>query len=432
MSVFSLSLSFVLQRSIRTKPIDSPTGFNNVPGYRNGNSFGQDLNLDYPNGVVTSTLAYSEPQNHLSYGEALRSASPVPISKSGRSSKISVLSDLNPPLRRAQSHPRMGVSNNNSMNMNGEGHHSLGRAYPTGSYSHHSLARTEQSVGLGDKTWKGTSSCIAFLLLTSSLFLIGTGSGLMGFYRIHYLDMVAVEFLLVPLLMVIGGLITMLNAIFGFYINVKETSCLMITYAVILIIQLLLLISAIVLSIRLIFEIQTGIFDTNVVSEMAFYDTNQWTRNKWDTLQREYTCCGAYNFNQGYLAWKQTVLGADRNSVPDSCCLHESAHCGQGIFDLTDQRLVMQTIHVHGCLTIMQVRLKAHVIVIMYVFAVIGSLIAIVELLAVVLAFCMATQYSRREQDDNNWDYDYNPNVGRRTPNTLVPGDYSSQHETSF
>ncbi|TRY71702.1 hypothetical protein TCAL_04752 [Tigriopus californicus] len=374
-------------QSWKTSPKPVIQGFNNVPGYRNGNSFGQDLNLDYPNGVVTSTLAYSEPQNHLSYGEALRSASPVPISKSGRSSKISVLSDLNPPLRRAQSHPRMGVSNNNSMNMNGEGHHSLGRAYPTGSYSHHSLARTEQSVGLGDKTWKGTSSCIAFLLLTSSLFLIGTGSGLMGFYRIHYLDMVAVEFLLVPLLMVIGGLITMLNAIFGFYINVKETSCLMITYAVILIIHL---------------------------------------------FPGEYTCCGAYNFNQGYLAWKQTVLGADRNSVPDSCCLHESAHCGQGIFDLTDQRLVMQTIHVHGCLTIMQVRLKAHVIVIMYVFAVIGSLIAIVELLAVVLAFCMATQYSRREQDDNNWDYDYNPNVGRRTPNTLVPGDYSSQHETSF
>ncbi len=70
------------------------------------------------------------------------------------------------------------------------------------------------------------------MLLTASLLFIGTGAGLMGFYRVHMLEVVSIEFLLVPLIMVVGGVATLLTALFGFYVTMREDSCLTITYAV--------------------------------------------------------------------------------------------------------------------------------------------------------------------------------------------------------
>ena len=47
-------------------------------------------------------------------------------------------------------------------------------------------------------------------------------------------------------------------------------------------------------------------------------------RYKWDTIQREFTCCGGYGHTVGYVDWKHTLLGGATNSVPDSCCLNET------------------------------------------------------------------------------------------------------------
>ena len=59
---------------------------------------------------------------------------------------------------------------------------------------------------------------INMVLLVSSLVLIGTGAGLLGFYRIHMLDVITIEFLIVPLILVVGGIFTMLTSLFGFYV----------------------------------------------------------------------------------------------------------------------------------------------------------------------------------------------------------------------
>ena len=63
---------------------------------------------------------------------------------------------------------------------------------------------------------------INLVLLTSSLFLMGVGSGLMGFYRIHLLEVISVDFLLVPLFLILGGLLTLFTALFGFYAGSRE------------------------------------------------------------------------------------------------------------------------------------------------------------------------------------------------------------------
>ena len=48
-------------------------------------------------------------------------------------------------------------------------------------------------------------------------------------------------------------------------------------------------------------------------------------RHNWDNLQRQYFCCGTFNFNIGYTDWKNYY---NNNSVPDSCCHIESPECG--------------------------------------------------------------------------------------------------------
>ena len=75
----------------------------------------------------------------------------------------------------------------------------------------------------------------------------------------------------------------------------------------------------------------------------------------------EFTCCGGYGYNQGYIAWKHTMMGSKAMSVPDSCCHTESPGCGRNLFETTDLKNIVERIHAHGCLTIMQVRLKTHV-----------------------------------------------------------------------
>ena len=80
----------------------------------------------------------------------------------------------------------------------------------------------------------------------------------MGFYRLHLLEVVTIEFLIVPLLMVIGGVFAFFTAIFGFYTITREDSCLLITHATLMTMEFCVLIAGIIASVRLIFFIQAG------------------------------------------------------------------------------------------------------------------------------------------------------------------------------
>ena len=68
------------------------------------------------------------------------------------------------------------------------------------------------------------------LILTASLVLIGTGAGLMGFYRIHMLEVISIEFLIVPLILIVGGILALFTAIFGFYVTVSDTTIFNVLY----------------------------------------------------------------------------------------------------------------------------------------------------------------------------------------------------------
>ena len=124
-----------------------------------------------------------------------------------------------------------------------------------------------------------------FILLTCSLVLIATGSVLMGFYRVHMLEVVATEFMTVPCIMLVGGLFSLLTSLFGFYAIARWRSCPVVAYAVLLTFNLILTLSGIIASILLLFNIQTGLLDADVIPELSSYETSSWVRHKWDTIQ---------------------------------------------------------------------------------------------------------------------------------------------------
>ena len=111
------------------------------------------------------------------------------------------------------------------------------------------------------------------------------GAGLMGFYRIHLIEIVSIEFLILPIIMVVGGVVAFLTGTFGFYATTKEDSCLLITHSIFMALEFILILTGVISSIRLIFLIQTGLFNANVAAELNLYETNSWIRYKWDTLQ---------------------------------------------------------------------------------------------------------------------------------------------------
>ena len=86
-------------------------------------------------------------------------------------------------------------------------------------------------------------------------------------------------------ILVVGGVTTLFAALFGFYVTMKEDSCLMVTYAVVIGVEFLLLVTGIVATVRLLFIIQTGLFDADVIPELTLYETDPWVRYKWDTMQ---------------------------------------------------------------------------------------------------------------------------------------------------
>jgi len=251
---------------------------------------------------------------------------------------------------------------------------------------------------------KQAAFIINSILLVSSLILIGTGASLMGFYRLHLLSALTIDFVIVPTVLTGGGLLTLLIAFFGFAAFLKEDGCYLYWYASLVSIDFIFLIAGIASSVRLLFDIQVGFLSSDVISELKLYESDTWVQYKWDTLQSEFTCCGAYGYHQGYTDWKKTIMGAHWNSVPDSCCLTYYPGCGSSLFDYDDLREVITKINIHGCIPIMKTRLKTHVNYILMTFAGVGGILAVLQLMIIVLSCCLASNFS---QGDDFSVYDY-------------------------
>ena len=79
---------------------------------------------------------------------------------------------------------------------------------------------------------------------------LGTGASLMGFYRIHMLEVISIDFLLVPIIMTGGGILTMIISMVGMVAVAKEDSCRLLTYSVMTGFNFFILMAGVIASIR--------------------------------------------------------------------------------------------------------------------------------------------------------------------------------------
>ncbi|QQP31437.1 Tetraspanin, partial [Caligus rogercresseyi] len=210
------------------------------------------------------------------------------------------------------------------------------------------------------------------------------------FYYIDKLDFWSAVFWITPTLMIVLGVYTFCVCIYGFLISSSENKILISIYAVLLSIA---------------FLAQLGSISQASSSETTLCKTawnNLPSMRTWTTPVRTPLLRGQ-NFLTGYNDYRNTAIGGN-NSVPDSCCHEFMKGCGRGIFSRTETE-VRNHIYVHGCLQVLKDKLENEVTPMMIVYAVVGVILAITEIITIVLASAYVAQLRRRSRRDRDFRY---------------------------
>ena len=75
-------------------------------------------------------------------------------------------------------------------------------------------------------------------------------------------------------------------------------------YASIILVALLISLTASVTSFVLRETIAHRFSKTDVTAQLNGYATDPFLRSRWDTIQKEFRCCGGYNVGTGYTDWE--------------------------------------------------------------------------------------------------------------------------------
>lgn len=259
-----------------------------------------------------------------------------------------------------------------------------------------------------------------FVLLVVSVFGVMVGAGLLGFYKIHLLRFLSVEFFILPLVLLGGGLFTLLVSIIGLVATSQRSPCLLRFYAFMLLVAFLVLLGSITCSVKVIFKITSNDeFESDEMEEITtafaknYHPKNVTFATKtWDSLHQTYRCCGAEigDHDLGYLIWDHHE-NLEENAVPRSCCIRDKLNlddeeCGHDIFRSNLRNIkgseyirnIASKIYLNGCITTIKIILEDQITPLLIAYAATGSVLSFFELLGVVLACNLAT--IMKEQND--------------------------------
>jgi len=241
---------------------------------------------------------------------------------------------------------------------------------------------------------KWINLCAIFLLIVSIVYIF-CSIILMKFYQIEKLNFWSEVFLVTPAYINILGFYIFIVGFIGISVSALENRCLLVTYAVLMVICFLAQIGTIfsALELRKVLA-EAAASHSNVNYDLNRYGIEIYITAKWDAMQRYLHCCGGNNYMVGYKDYRSTPIGANF-SVPDSCCFEYVEGCGYQIFHKSDVEIA-NIIFTHGCLTLLKDQLLHEVVPIMISYALVGAISAVVELASVALASAYVAQISRR------------------------------------
>jgi len=233
-----------------------------------------------------------------------------------------------------------------------------------------------------------------FLIITST-FLIFNATILMKFYHLTKLGFWSTYFEMVPYHMIVLGLFTFISGLYGAFVAPLGKKAALIVYAILMVITFLAQLGSIFTALEVRSNIENNKGDAGIQKEFPLYDTDSSIKAKWDDLHRDLHCCGGYRYGQGYTDWVGKLQSKPNGTVPDSCCQTYSEGCGTSVANgNTDS--IRARIFVDGCMEIIEDKLNDDVVPMMQIYACVGVLMAIVELISMVLTCVYVAQINRR------------------------------------
>ncbi|GLV32500.1 Tetraspanin 39D [Carabus blaptoides fortunei] len=224
-------------------------------------------------------------------------------------------------------------------------------------------------VSLGMTCVKYLLFCFNLIFAVSGIVIITVGSiGL--YYSDHYSEFVDGSYKSVPIFLIIVGVIVFVVAFFGCCGAVLEKHCMIITFAV-----FLLVIFTLELAVGIAGYVRRSevadMLENNFNASLAEYKTNPELRTSWNTVQNDFKCCGI----KGPSDWK-AVYNSDE--LPYTCCENNSK----------DDKCTTSSKNVfkNGCLPSLKEVLQSKA----YVIGGVAIGVALIQLIGVVCACCLA------------------------------------------
>jgi vacuolar-type H+-ATPase subunit I/STV1 len=183
----------------------------------------------------------------------------------------------------------------------------------------------------------------------------------------------------------IVGALTLLVASFGLWGIVRKGKCLTGTYAVALIVLLLVQIAGIVAPIVARDQAEELLYKSANQTMMEWEGPNKPIGKAWGVVQTKFECCGVSNGTQwidvkGFVDYAKKhgwdSVNGTADPVPDSCCVTKSENCG---LTYTSPASIFQD----GCVQKMESWAESHMKLIL---GCVGGLCAL-ELITVVMSF---------------------------------------------
>jgi len=276
----------------------------------------------------------------------------------------------------------------------------------------------------------GILCLLNLVLLISSTACLYFGSILVNFYLLPYLETVNAHCATVPYLILAIGAILLLLSMFGIVAAGTKSRPLLVTYAVISSVVVILQLASVFVSMELKndMELKTMFVtrSSDIMDEIGMYWEDDDVKYKWDTIQRDFQCCGVFTFKTGYQDWSRASNSQSRRNVrkgvPDSCCLEEDTGCGENDLDIFGDKFAYEKIYVHGCLAVMKEKLTRDIVPNLLVYIGCCVLLCLITIISLVLAAAFVASISRAEGGDDGLGMYQAPHQGNRYEETDITG----------
>ncbi|CAH0406655.1 unnamed protein product [Chilo suppressalis] len=223
----------------------------------------------------------------------------------------------------------------------------------------------------------GGMSCVKYLLFCFNLLFAVTGLIILivgakaQISLSPYVELTGENFYISgPIVLIIVGIIVFIVAFFGCCGAFKENHCMIVTFAVFLLIIFVAELAVGIAGYMKHTDLENSIM-RNLNATIKEYPTNDDVKKTFDIIQTDLQCCGIY----GPGDWKNNSL-----PIPESCCAAQEIK-GGAVVACDDQN-----IHKKGCLGEVVDYLRS----IATVLGGVGLGIALIQLLGVIFSCCLA------------------------------------------